>query len=277
ELMGIVVKPGSAHGVENLNIEERVAKIIDAGCDMLGGETLPDIIVELVKSGKISEERINISIKRILKEKFKLGLFDNPYLKTENISILGNEKFMEKGRESQRRSLVLLKNENNILPLKEGSKVYLQGFNKDETKKFANVSTSLKDAEAIILKLNTPYESNSEYLIEKFFHQGRLDFPEKKKAELLKLIKTKPTITVINLERPAVFPEINEKSKAVIGDFCSQDNIILDLIFGKFKPTGKLPFELPSSMEAVLNQKEDLPYDSKDPLYSFGFGLTYEE
>ena len=61
----------------------------------------------------------------------------------------------------------------------------------------------------------------------------------------------------------------------MIADFSSQDDIILDLIFGQFKPTGKLPFELPSSMEAVLQQKEDVPYDSKDPLYPFGFGLEY--
>jgi hypothetical protein len=48
-----------------------------------------------------------------------------------------------------------------------------------------------------------------------------------------------------------------------------------DGAFGKFKPAGKLPFELPSSMEAVRNQKEDVPYDSKDPLFKFGFGLRY--
>jgi beta-glucosidase len=44
---------------------------------------------------------------------------------------------------------------------------------------------------------------------------------------------------------------------------------------GKAKPEGHLPFELPSSMEAVRNQKEDVPYVSKDPLYKFGAGLSY--
>jgi beta-glucosidase len=47
------------------------------------------------------------------------------------------------------------------------------------------------------------------------------------------------------------------------------------VVFGKFKPGGHLPIELPSSMEAVRNQKEDMPYDSKDPLYKFGAGLSY--
>ena len=50
----------------------------------------------------------------------------------------------------------------------------------------------------------------------------------------------------------------------------------MDLIFGKFKPTGKLPFELPSSMEAVYEQRSDVPYDSKNPCFEYGFGLTYE-
>lgn len=48
------------------------------------------------------------------------------------------------------------------------------------------------------------------------------------------------------------------------------------MFMGKFKPSGKLPFELPSSMEEVLNQKEDMPYDTKNPLYKFGAGIGYE-
>lgn len=82
----------------------------------LEAKWIPEVVVELVKSGQISEERINISVKRDSKEKFRLGLFDNPYLKAENAAIVGNEKFMEKGRESQRRSLVLLKIDQAILP-----------------------------------------------------------------------------------------------------------------------------------------------------------------
>ncbi len=276
-IFGITLKPAAAHGAEKLTEIEKVKKIIDAGCDLFGGESKPELVIELVKSGQINEARIDSSVRRILREKFKLGLFDNPYISEKNLSIPGNEKFMEKGRESQRRSLVLLKNENNILPLKAGTKIYLQGFEKTESDTYKGLITSIKEADVIILKLQTPYDSKTaRYLVEKLFHQGNLEFPEKEKNEILDLIRSKPTITVMSLERPAVFPEINAQSKAVIADFSSQDEIILDLIFGQFKPTGKLPFELPSSMQAVLNQKEDLPYDSKDPLYKFGFGMTYK-
>ncbi len=96
-----------------------------------------------------------------------------------------------------------------------------------------------------------------------------------KKNEILERTNLKPTITVLTITRPTVVPEINAASKAVIADFESQDEIILEMLFGKFSPSGKLPIEIPSSVEAVENQLEDMPYDSKDPLYKFGHGLSY--
>jgi beta-glucosidase len=89
------------------------------------------------------------------------------------------------------------------------------------------------------------------------------------------LIKTKPTITIFRMERPPVIPEINAATAALIADFDSENEVIIEMIFGEFKPTGHLPFEVPSSVEAVEKQKEDVPYDSENPLYPFGFGLTY--
>ena len=268
-------KPAAAYGVENLSPVERAAKILEAGCDMYGGESLPELVIELVKSGKISEERVNQSVKRILRDKFRLGLFDNPYLAKEELAIVGNPDFIAKGRESQRKSLVLLKNELNILPLKAGQKVYVQGMDEDIARQFTEVVSSPKNADVIILKTATPFDQRSDYLLERYFRQGRLDFPAKEKAELLELINTKPTITIVSMDRPPVIPEINEETKALIADFQCEDDVILELIFGKFKPSGKLPFEIPSSVKAVTEQKEDVPYDSKDPLYTFGHGLSY--
>ena len=79
----------------------------------------------------------------------------------------------------------------------------------------------------------------------------------------------------MTLERPTVFPEINEIYSAVIGDFYCSDKVILDLVFDEFSPTGKRPFEIPPSVDAVRNQKEGVPYDSDNPLYPFGHGLGY--
>ena len=55
------------------------------------------------------------------------------------------------------------------------------------------------------------------------------------------------------------------------------DDAVLDIIFGKFNPTAILPFEMPSSMQAVENQFEDVPFDSKDPIFPFGHGLNYHQ
>ena len=86
---------------------------------------------------------------------------------------------------------------------------------------------------------------------------------------------TAPAIVDIYLDRPAVIPEVATRSAALIGNFGAADEAVLDLIFGRFKPSGRLPFELPSSMEAVRRQKPDLPHDSENPLYPFGHGLSY--
>ena len=107
------------------------------------------------------------------------------------------------------------------------------------------------------------------------FHHGDLDFQGPDKDELLLLLKTVPTIVDIYLDRPAVIPEISQHALALLANFGASDAALLDVVFGLSKPEGRLPFELPSSMDAVRVQKEDLPYDSKDPLYPFGFGLFY--
>ena len=277
KVFGYTLKPAAAHGVENLTAKQRIEKIINAGCDMFGGEALPNLVVELVKEGKISEKRIDSSMRRILKEKFRLGLFDHPYLDPAGVKILNNADFAAKGIEAQQKSLVLLKNEANILPLKSSTKIFLEGFNKEETKTYPNQVSSMEAADVVVLKINTPDNAGPEkYFLQKLFNHGSLAFSDKEEARLLKIIQSKPTITVINLQRPAVIPNINKYSKALIADFSSKDNVILDLILGKFKPTGKLPFELPSSMEEVLKQKEDMPYDTKNPLYKFGAGIGYE-
>jgi beta-glucosidase len=62
---------------------------------------------------------------------------------------------------------------------------------------------------------------------------------------------------------------------AVFVTFDIQEQPLLDIIFGRFNPLGRLPFELPSSMNAVREQLEDVPFDSRNPSFAFGFGLSY--
>ena len=70
---------------------------------------------------------------------------------------------------------------------------------------------------------------------------------------------------------------ITNAAAAVIADYGASDKSVCEVLFGNTAPQGKLPFELPSSMQAVENQKTDVPYDSENPLFVFGFGLEYEK
>jgi len=276
--MGSFVWPARAWGVQKLSKEERVAKIINAGVDQFGGENCPEVIVQLVKDGKISEKRIDESVKRLLRQKFQLGLFDDPYVDViQSEKIFSDTKGKEEGEASQRRAITLLKNDNKQLPLKAGSlKIYVENVDKKVAAQYATVVDKPQDADLAIVRLNTPwYPVETNNFMARMFHHGDLDFKGTKKDSILQLLNTVPTIVDIYLDRPAVIPEINAKAKGLLADFGASDAALLDVIFGKAKPGGHLPFELPSSMEAVKNQKEDVPYDSKDPLYKFGSGLSY--
>jgi len=269
-----------AWGVEDLNTEERVKKIIEAGVDQMGGEKLPDIIIKLVREGKISESRIDKSITRLLRLKFQLGLFDNPYVDEEKaVQTMSNSQFKKAGEDAQRRALTLLKNEAHILPLTQNKlRIYIKNINPDIAAKYGTIVGDPKQADIAIIRLKTPSYPIPEAKgnpIASYFHFGDLDFKGKELDNILTLEKTVPTIVDIYLNRAAVIPEISQYSKALIANFGANDAALLDVVFGKYKPCGHLPIELPSSMDAVRNQKEDVPYDSKDPLYKFGFGLSY--
>jgi len=263
-------------GVEALTPLERTKKVLDAGCDQFGGESSPEYIIELVSSGQITESRIDESVRRLLEDKFELGLFDNPYVDIERATTLvGNQNFVDKGKEAQKKSTVLLKNDD-LLPLDEGTKVYIENINKSIVEQYGVVVDSPEQADVIIIRLQTPYEKRNDYFIEQFFHQGRLYFSEERKKEILELIAQKPSVVGISLERPAIIPDISDAASGLVADFGTEDDAFLDVVFGKFNPTGRLPFQMPSSLESVENQKEDVPFDLKDPLYPFGYGLGYE-
>ncbi len=273
-----IVWPARAWGVEKLSRAERVQKIIEAGCDQFGGESCPELVVQLVNEGKVSEARLDQSIRRLLRQKFVLGLFDNPYINVEKaLQTVGKPEFVKAGQAAQRRAFTLLKNDKKTLPLKTGKlKIYVRNLDAKVAAQYGQVVDDPKKADIAILRINTPwYPVETQNPFARGFHHGDLDFKGAAKDSILQLLNTVPTIVDIYLDRPAVIPEINAKARALLADYGASDAALLDVVFGKAKPEGKLPFELPSSMDAVRKQKEDLPYDSKNPLYRFGFGLGY--
>ncbi len=271
--------PARAWGVEKLTLEQRVQKVLEAGCDQFGGEDCPEFVVSLVKKGLVSEARIDESVRRILRQKFQLGLFDNPFPDLENLSKnLRRPDWVAFGERMQRASMVLLKNENKILPLANGAarpKIFVQNMDKAAAQNFGTVVDKIEEADVALVRLQTPWIpfEKTDNPIAKGFHHGDLDFKGKALADVLAICKKKPTVVILNLDRPAVFPEIAAASKGILAEFGASDAAVLDVVFGKSKAQGKLPFELPSSMVAVRGQKEDLPHDSEKPLFPFGAGL----
>lgn len=281
KFLGFMILPARARGMEKATTEERMLKCINAGVDQFGGEMIPEMLVRLVKEGKISEARIDSSLRRLLRVKFEQGLFDNPFTNVDQaVKTIGNPEFIAAGELAQRRSIVLLKNDSNgtgkTLPLKNGIKVYLQNIDPDKVSKYAVVVKKPEEADYAILRLKSPTQYiKGTGLLGKLFSSGDLDFKGKALDEILKILDNVPSVADVYLDRPAVIPEIAAASKGLLVNFGASDEALLDVIFGKVNPSAKLPFEMPSSMEAVRNQKEDMPYDSKDPLFPFGFGLSY--
>jgi beta-glucosidase len=276
----------TAWGVKELTPTQRYHKALQAGVDQFGGQHQTHRIIELVQTGQVSEARIDESVRRLLRVKFKLGLFDDPYVDPlAAAAICGQPAFREKGRLAQLKSTVLLKNGpardgsasgDRLLPLTGRPKLYLENVDPGVATRYAEVVKTPQEADLALLRLRTPWRRMGRGYLERVFHQGDLDFEEKDLARILRVLHAVPTIVDIYLDRGAVIPEISEQCAALLASFNVTDDVILDVVFGNYNPTGKLPIEMPRSMEAVRAQKEDLPYDSEDPLYPFGHGLTYE-
>jgi len=270
---GRVLFDAKAWGVEHLSPEERMLKALRAGVDQFGGEACPELIVALVRGGQVSESRIDESVRRLLRDKFRLGLFDQPFVDVDAAErIAGRADFREAGALAQRKSIVLLK--RGILPLPQGPRVYVEGIAPQAAAEYAQVVERLEEADLVLLRLGTPYEPR-EGILESIFPAGHLDFRGDERERILAILARVPTIVAITLDRPAVIPEIAQRCAGLLADFGAEDAAVLDVIFGRFNPSGKLPFELPSSMEAVVRQKPDVPHDSENPLYRFGHGLSY--
>uniref|UniRef100_A0AAU2JUR8 beta-glucosidase n=1 Tax=Streptomyces sp. NBC_00049 TaxID=2903617 RepID=A0AAU2JUR8_9ACTN len=266
--------PARAWGLEHLSVAERAARGLDAGCDQFGGEQCPEVIVELVRSGRVTESRIDASVRRLLREKFTLGLFENPYVDPDAAAeTVGRADFAALGAAAQRRSLTVLTNPGGRVPVPGKPRLYVRNVDGAVAAGYGEVVADPADAELAVLRLRTPYEPR-ENVFESFFHSGSLAFPEAELAEILELLDRVPTVVCINLERAAVIPEIAERAAALIADYGASDAALLDVAFGRAVPEGRLPFELPRSMAAVEASRPDVPNDTMDPVFPHGHGLA---
>ena len=273
---------GRHWGVGDLSIEERYIKAIDAGIDQFGGEKDTEVVIELVKKGLMPLSRIDASVKRILKNKFDLGLFDNPYVEVDQVkSRVNTERNIRLGREAQKQSMVLLKNDST-LPLEKNINIFVDGFNAKSIV-HGNVVSDIKDADVIVSYVHTVFNGNQpsgidrlvDNVLSSIFPNQDLNFSPEILEKLEEFSSIKPLIVIVDLNRPAILDSINQMSSALVGTFGVDESVIFETLFGESKPTGKLPFEIPSSMKEVNEQLEDVPDDTMNPTFKFGFGLTY--
>jgi beta-glucosidase len=263
-----------AWGVEHLSPLERVVKVIEAGCDQFGGEQCPELVVEAVRGGLVSATRVDQSVRRLLRDKFRLGLFDDPYVDQGAAErIVGQPAFVAAGAEAQRRALVLLANAG-ALPLRGRPRLYLENVDPTVARDYGEVAASPDEAEVAIVRLDAPFEPREGFL-ERFTHAGDLTFDGPELARILALCARVPTVVDVYLDRGAVMPEIAAAAAGLVANFGATDAALFDLLFGRSAPRGRLPLELPSSMEAVRRQRPDVPHDSERPLFPFGHGLAY--
>jgi beta-glucosidase len=271
--------PARAWGVEHLTPRERVVKVLEAGVDQFGGEAIPELLVELVESGEVGEARLDESARRLLREKFVLGLFDQPYVDVERAGVIvGSEEFVAAGEAAQRASITVLTNEATdagapTLPIARGLKLYVEGIDAEVAGEYGTVVATPAEADVAVLRTRAPFEERST-TFENFFHQGSLDFTDEAVAHIRSVAAAVPTVVDVHLDRPAILTPFVGDVAAVVGNYGASARAVLDVLTGAATPLGKLPFDLPSSMAAVEASREDVPFDTKDPLFRFGHGLS---
>ena len=279
-------------GVESLSIVERYEKALNAGVDIFSGDADPRKLIETVKSGRITEGRINESVARLLKEKFDLGLFENPYSDPESASkLVGNVEFQKKADIALRKSIVLLRNDAKLLPLKAKTKVFFErhydGKRGGEKRSVVLPTNNNWDIEFV-----KTVEEADVVLLWLIPNSGGLFGSTGKKIDISlsnnaidvayvnKIKALKPTVIAINFSNPWVISEIEtEKTPSVLATFGTTYEALLDVVIGKFNPSGKMPITIPVSKEAVETNLSDVPGYKKAGnygLFKFGDGLKYE-
>jgi beta-glucosidase len=108
---------------------------------------------------------------------------------------------------------------------------------------------------------------------ESLFHAGSLEFPAAEIDRLVSICRTVPTIVDIYLDRPAIIGDISRSAAALLVNFGAEDDALVDVLLGQAQANGRLPFDLPSSVQAVVESRTDVPFDTADPLFRFGDGI----
>lgn len=276
--VGDQVLPARAWGVEHLDPAARMELIIEAGSDQFGGEECVELLLDLVAEGRVTESRIDESVRRLLAVKFRLGLFDDPFVDEDSAAeTVGRKDFRDAGYAAQARSVTILQNGTDrhapVLPLSRGQRVYAENVSPEAVAVLGAQVDRPDDADIAVVRLMAPFDPRSDLFLESWFHQGSLDFPPGLVSRLARIAAHCPLVVDVVLDRPAVLTPLLPLTSALVGSYGTSDEALVDALTGTVAPVGRLPFDLPRSMEQVRRHGEDVPgYD--DPLFAFGHGLA---
>jgi len=311
---------GTMLGEEVSDEEAIIIGITESRVDGIGGESIKliDQMEELVEEGKIDEAIVTAAAKRIVKAKFELGVFENPYCDVDYaVSFVGNEEHTALNLQAAEKSMTLLKNDG-ALPLKKdaGQKILVVGpragdmdslvggwSSKQEgltiaaaVEQFAGASDTVtyiagndeseldaireaaKDADVIIVSVGEPsYQHDPPW----GYATLEITSTQQAVAEAVKEAAPEtPIITVVTGGRPYILTWYDENTNAVLEAYYpgQQGGIaIAETLFGDNNPTGKTPIQFPRDMASVNSQNGDVSFDLENPLYEYGWGLSYSE
>ena len=297
--------------------KKNIINCINAGIDMVmvpgavpdGNQSFQNFIsllTESIKEGSISEARINDAVARILKIKFEMGLFENPFTDRSLLSKVGSKEHRAIARDAVKQSLVVLKN-NGVLPIsKDLGQIHVAGKNADDlgnqcggwtitwqgesgpltkgttiyeaiqvaVSSFTNVTYSKDGSGAkganvgIVVVGETPY---SEMMGDK--ESLQLDKKDLKAIENVRKAGV-PVVVVMVSGRPLIIEDEVDKWDGLIAAWLpgSEGKGVTDVLFGDYNPTGRLSVSWPRSMDQIPINFGDETYD---PLFEYGFGLSY--
>ncbi len=307
-------------GIDQLspNYKYAIEQSINAGMDMVMLPNGPGkwntymdfarLMKELVKEKKIDMSRIDDAVRRILTVKVELGLFDNRYTNKTLTAEIGSSAHRAVAREAVQQSLVLLKNENDLLPLSAGvKKIHVAGKGADDigmqcggwtidwqgkkgnvisggTTILAAIKNTVAPGTAVTYSADgSGADSGSVGIVvigeepyaEMFGDREDLSLSADDRAVVDRMrAKGIPVIVVLISGRPMIINETLERSNAFVAAWLpgTEGQGVADVLFGKVNVTGKLPHSWPRSMKQIPINVGDKEYD---PLFPYGFGLRY--
>jgi beta-glucosidase len=314
---GFLVSDWAAIDQLAADYEACVVAAINAGLDMImvpfKYQRFTSTLTKAVKSGQVSLQRIDDAVRRILTVKYELGLFQNSAADEPAINVVGADDHRQLAREAVRKSLVMLKNDGDLLPLaKETGHIIVAGPAADSvglqcggwTIEWLGGEGNITEGTTLLQALRQTVSPGTRLnyrvtgrfpasfqadvgivcLHELPYAEGVGDRPDLnldgQQIALLQRVRARcrRLVVIIFSGRPLIIADQLPLAEAWIAAWLpgTEGQGISDLLFGDYRPVGKLSYAWPRSMKQVqLSSDERLAAGASEPLFPFGHGLTF--